>query len=44
MTENANTVDFQEVEEIADVQIMLWQMAYLLNADVKPIIDKKLER
>lgn len=32
------------VEEIADVQIMLWQMAYLLNADVTPIIEQKLNR
>lgn len=32
------------VEEIADVQIMLWQMAYLLNADVIPIIEQKLDR
>lgn len=31
------------VEEIADVQIMLWQMAYLLNADVTPIIEQKLD-
>lgn len=32
------------IEEIADVQIMLWQMAYLLNADVTPIIEQKLDR
>lgn len=32
------------IEEIADVQIMLWQMAYLLNADVIPIIKQKLDR
>lgn len=32
------------VEEIANVQIMLWQMAYLLNADVLPIIEQKLDR
>lgn len=32
------------VEEIADVQIMLWQMAYLLNADVQPVIEQKLDR
>lgn len=32
------------VEEIADVQIMLWQMAYLLNVDVLPIIEQKLDR
>ena len=32
------------IEEIADVQIMLWQMAYLLNADATPIIEKKLDR
>lgn len=32
------------LEEIADVQIMLWQMEYLLNADVSPIIEQKLDR
>ena len=32
------------LEEIADVQIMLWQMEYLLNADVTPIIEQKLDR
>lgn len=32
------------VEEIADVQIMLWQMEYLLNADVSLIIEQKLDR
>lgn len=32
------------VEEIADVQIMLWQMAYMLNADIIPIIEQKLDR
>lgn len=32
------------VEEIADVQIMLWQMEYLLNADVSTIIEQKLNR
>ena len=32
------------IEEIADVQIMLWQMTYLLNADVTPIIEQKLDR
>ena len=32
------------IEEIADVQIMLWQMAYLLNADVTQIIEQKLDR
>lgn len=32
------------LEEIADVQIMLWQMVYLLNADVTPIIEQKLNR
>lgn len=31
-------------EEIADVQIMLWQMEYLLNADVSTIIEQKLNR
>lgn len=32
------------LEEIADVQIMLWQMEYLLNADVSMIIEQKLDR
>lgn len=32
------------VEEIADVQIMLWQMGTLLNADVDSIIKEKLNR
>lgn len=31
-------------EEIADVQIMLWQLEYLLNADVEPIIEQKISR
>lgn len=32
------------VEEVADVQIMLWQMEYLLNADTSIIIQQKLDR
>lgn len=32
------------IEEIADVQIMLWQMEYLLNADASIIIQQKLDR
>ena len=32
------------VEEIADVQIMLWQMEYLLQADIMPIVNRKLNR
>lgn len=32
------------VEEMADVQIMLWQMEYLLNADASIIIQQKLDR
>lgn len=32
------------VEEMADVQIMLWQMEYLLNADTSIIIQQKLDR
>ena len=47
-TENSKLSDekgYQNlVEEIADVQIMLWQMEYLLNADVIPIIEHKLNR
>lgn len=32
------------VEEMADVQIMLWQIGYLLNADTSIIIQQKLDR
>lgn len=32
------------VEEMADVQIMLWQMEYLLNADTSLIIEQKFNR
>lgn len=32
------------IEEIADVQIILWQLEYLLNADVEPIIEQKISR
>ena len=32
------------IEEIADVQIMIWQMEYLLNADISMIIEQKLDR
>lgn len=32
------------VEEMADVQIMLWQLEYLLNADTSIIIRHKLDR
>lgn len=32
------------IEEIADVQIMLWQLEYLLNADTSIIIQQKLDR
>lgn len=32
------------IEEIADVQIMLWQLEYLLNADVEPVIEQKISR
>lgn len=32
------------VEEIADVQIMLWQMEYLLQADITPIVNQKVNR
>lgn len=31
-------------EEIADVQIMLWQLEYLLNVNAEPIVEKKLKR
>ena len=32
------------LEEMADVQIMLWQMEYLLIADLNPIIQEKIDR
>lgn len=32
------------IEEMADVQIMLWQLEYLLNADTSIIIQQKLDR
>lgn len=32
------------VEEMADVQIMLWQMEYFLNTDTSIIIQQKLDR
>lgn len=32
------------IEEIADVQIMLWQMEYLLDANITPVIEQKLDR
>lgn len=32
------------VEEMADVQIMLWQLEHLLNADTSIIIQRKLDR
>lgn len=32
------------VYEMADVQIMLWQLEYLLNADTSIIIQQKLDR
>lgn len=32
------------VEEMADTQIMLWQLEYLLNADTSIIIQQKLDR
>lgn len=36
--------EYNVIEEIADVQIMLWQMTYFLRADVLPIIEQKLNR
>lgn len=32
------------IEELADVQIMIWQMSHLLGADIEPIIEQKLDR
>lgn len=31
-------------EEIADVQIMLWQLCYLLDLDIEHVIEEKLDR
>lgn len=31
-------------EEIADVQIMLWQLCYLLDLDIESTVDYKLDR
>lgn len=41
---NTNYTFDNLVEEMADVQIMLWQMEYLLNADTSLIIEQKLNR
>lgn len=46
---NGQTTDKKDcfdnlVEEMADVQIMLWQLEYLLNADTSIIIQQKLDR
>lgn len=39
------TAEYENLcEEIADVQIMLWQLEHLLNADVEPIIEQKISR
>ena len=32
------------LEELADVQIMLWQLEYILNADTSIIVQQKLDR
>lgn len=32
------------IEELADVQLTIWQMIYLLNANVEPIIERKIAR
>lgn len=32
------------VEELADVQIMIWQMVYFLGFDTMSYIEKKLDR
>ena len=31
-------------EELADTQIMVFQLAYLFNVDLTPIIEQKLDR
>lgn len=39
------TPEYQNLlEEIADVQIMLWQIEELLNVDADSIIEEKLDR
>lgn len=32
------------IDELADVQIMIWQMSYLLSADTDKMIEQKLNR
>lgn len=32
------------LEEMADVQIMIWQMEHLLSANIELVIQKKIER
>lgn len=32
------------IEELSDVQIMIWQMVYILGVDTIPYILKKLDR
>ncbi len=39
-----NSIYYPKIKKIADVKIMLWQMAYLLNADAIPIIEQKPDR
>ena len=34
----------QIIEEMADVQVCLWHLAYLLNADYSEICERKLDK
>lgn len=42
--ELATQEELNLLEEMADVQIMLWQLEHLLIADLNPIIQQKLDR
>ena len=42
---HSENISIQNIkEEIADVQIMLWQLCYLLDLDIETVIDYKLNR
>ena len=39
------TQEYENIlEEVADVQIMLWKIIYLLNMDISQMVDYKLQR
>ena len=45
MTQRKFTKEYDNlIEEIADVQVMLLQMAYLLKTDIQSMVDIKLNR